>query len=136
MENSDHDDEPEKKRLHLLTPVSSRVSRNSTNHSPNSKTADAGVLQLQNQQLVQETEIQKQALHEVEDKTRELKERQNAYDEILITFNQHWDQLVDDMALLGIQAGRGKDSLQLWITLIILKVHFLHVLRMIYFCVD
>ncbi|KAK2431156.1 histone mono-ubiquitination [Trifolium repens] len=112
MENSDHDDEPEKKRLHLLTPVSSRVSRNSTNHSPNSKTADAGVLQLQNQQLVQETEIQKQALHEVEDKTRELKERQNAYDDILITFNQHWDQLVDDMALLGIQAGRGKDSLR------------------------
>ncbi|GAU14380.1 hypothetical protein TSUD_249180 [Trifolium subterraneum] len=74
--------------------------------------ADAGVLQLQNQQLVQETEIQKQALHEVEDKTRELKERQKAYDDILITFNQHWDQLVDDMALLGIQAGRGKDSLQ------------------------
>jgi hypothetical protein len=56
--------------------------------------ADAGVLQLQNQQLVQETEIQKQALHEVEDKTRELKERQNAYDDILITFNQHWDQVI------------------------------------------
>jgi predicted phosphoribosyltransferase len=56
--------------------------------------ADAGVLQLQNQQLVQETEIQKQALHEVEDKTRELKERQNAYDDILITFNKHWDQVI------------------------------------------
>nr|XP_012568573.1 E3 ubiquitin-protein ligase BRE1-like 2 isoform X2 [Cicer arietinum] len=111
MENSDHD-EPDKKRPHLLTSVSSRITRNSTNSSPNSKNADAGVLQLQNQQLVQQTEIQKHALHDLEEKTRELKERQNSYDDSLIEFNQHWDQLVDDMALLGIQAGRGKDSLQ------------------------
>lgn len=56
--------------------------------------ADAGVLQLQNQQLVQQTEIQKHALHDLEEKTRELKERQNSYDDSLIEFNQHWDQVI------------------------------------------
>ncbi|KEH42364.1 putative aminoacyltransferase, E1 ubiquitin-activating enzyme [Medicago truncatula] len=111
MENSDHD-EPNNKKPHLLTPVSSRVSPNSTNHSPNGKNADAGLLQLQNQQLVQQTETQKHALQDLEEKTRELKERQNSYDDILIAINQRWDQLVDDMAFLGIQAGRGKDSLE------------------------
>ncbi|CAI8586519.1 unnamed protein product [Vicia faba] len=111
MENSDHD-EPGKKRPHLLSPVSSRMFRNSSNHSPNSKNADAEALQLQNQKLVQQTEIQKQALQDLEEKTRELKQRQNSYDDLLIAFNQHWEQLVADMAILGIQAGRDKDSLQ------------------------
>jgi len=56
--------------------------------------ADAGVLQLQNQQLVQQTEVQKQAIHDLEDKTIELKERQNSYDDILIAINQYWDQVI------------------------------------------
>jgi len=56
--------------------------------------ADAGLLQLQNQQLVQQTEMQKHALQDLEEKTRELKERQNSYDDILIAINQHWDQVI------------------------------------------
>jgi len=56
--------------------------------------ADAGVLQLQNQQLVQQTEVQKQAIQDLEEKTKELKERQNSYDDILIAINQHWDQVI------------------------------------------
>ncbi|KAK7372587.1 hypothetical protein VNO80_05972 [Phaseolus coccineus] len=112
MENSDHD-EPEKKRPHL-TSVSSRSSRNSINSPTTNKTADAGVLQFQNQQLVQQIDVQKQALHGLEEKIRELKGKQSSYDDMLIALNQLWTQLVDDMILLGIQAGRGKgkDTLQ------------------------
>ncbi|XP_027333941.1 E3 ubiquitin-protein ligase BRE1-like 2 isoform X2 [Abrus precatorius] len=106
MENSDHD-EPDRKRPHLSS-VSPRMPRNSTN----SPTADAGVLQFQNQQLVQKIDIQKHALHDLEGKIRELKERQNSYEDLLIGLNQLWIQLVDDMILLGIRAGRGKDALQ------------------------
>ncbi|XP_061373602.1 E3 ubiquitin-protein ligase BRE1-like 2 [Gastrolobium bilobum] len=110
MENSDYD-EPDKKRPHLIS-VSSRMPRNSTNASTNNKTADEGVLQFQNQQLVQQIDIQKHALHDLEEKIRELKERQNSYDDLLIALNQLWIQLVDDMVLLGIRTGRGKDALQ------------------------
>ncbi|KAL2583065.1 hypothetical protein GLYMA_14G050200v4 [Glycine max] len=112
MENSDHD-EPEKKRPHL-TSVSSRTPRNSINSPTNNKTADAGVLQFQNQQLVQQIDIQKHALHDLEEKIRELKGKQSSYDDLLIALNQLWTQLVDDMILLGIRAGRGKgkDTLQ------------------------
>ncbi|KAL1307880.1 hypothetical protein HN51_049776 [Arachis hypogaea] len=107
MENSDHN-EPEKKRPHL-TSVSSRVARNSPS---NNKTADAGVLQAQNQQLVQKIDIQKRALHDLEEKIRELKERQNTHDDLLIAVNQCWIQLSDDLTLLGVRAGRSKDALQ------------------------
>ncbi|KAK7320550.1 hypothetical protein VNO77_30120 [Canavalia gladiata] len=110
MENSDND-EPDKKRPHL-TSVSSRLSRNSTNSPTSNKTADAGVLQFQNQQLVQQIDIQKHALHDLEEKIRGLKERQSSYDDLLIALNQLWIQLVDDMILLGIRAGRGKNALQ------------------------
>ncbi|XP_057441705.1 E3 ubiquitin-protein ligase BRE1-like 2 isoform X2 [Lotus japonicus] len=102
MENSEND-EPDKKRPHL-TSVSSRSAMN--------KTADAGVLQFQNQQLVQQIDVQKHALQELEDKIRKLKERQTSYDDLLIKTNQQWNQLVDDMTLLGIRAGRGKETLQ------------------------
>lgn len=56
--------------------------------------ADAGVLQLQNQQLVQQTDIQKHALQELEEKIRELKDRQYSYDDLLIAWNQHWIQVI------------------------------------------
>ncbi|KAK7300426.1 hypothetical protein RJT34_11270 [Clitoria ternatea] len=101
MENSDYD-EPDKKRPHLSS-VSPRNHRNS---------ADAGVLHFQNQQLVQQIDIQKHALHDLEDKIRGLKERQSSYDDLLIELNQLWIQLVDDIILLGIRAGRGKDALK------------------------
>lgn len=56
--------------------------------------ADAGVLQFQNQQLVQQIDIQKHALHDLEVKVRDLKERQNSYDELLIAVNQLWIQVI------------------------------------------
>jgi len=48
-------------------------------------------IQVQNQQLVQQSELQKYAIHDLEDKSKELKERQNY---ILISINQHWDQVI------------------------------------------
>ncbi|KAK6163732.1 hypothetical protein DH2020_000596 [Rehmannia glutinosa] len=73
---------------------------------------DAAVLQYQNQKLVQQLETQKQELHDLESKIKELKEKQTSYDETLIKVNQHWNQLIDDMILLGAQAGAGQSALQ------------------------
>jgi len=56
--------------------------------------ADAGVLQFQNQQLVQQIDIQKHALHDLEEKIRELKGKQSSYDDLLIALNQLWTQVI------------------------------------------
>ena len=56
--------------------------------------ADAGVLQAQNQQLVQKIDIQKRGLHDLEEKIRELKEQQNSYDDLLIAVNQRWIEVI------------------------------------------
>ncbi|KAL6498714.1 hypothetical protein OROGR_028261 [Orobanche gracilis] len=73
---------------------------------------DAVVLQYQNQKLVQQLDTQKQELHDLESKIKELKEKQTLYDEVLIKVNQHWNQLVDDIILLGVQAGAGQSALR------------------------
>ncbi|KAL6554983.1 hypothetical protein OROGR_006241 [Orobanche gracilis] len=73
---------------------------------------DAAVLQYQNQKLVQQLDTQKQELHDLESKIKELKEKQTLYDEVLIKVNQHWNQLVDGIILLGVQAGAGQSALR------------------------
>ncbi|KAK9273851.1 hypothetical protein L1049_018663 [Liquidambar formosana] len=109
MENTDSD-EPEKKRPHLNS-VSSPMARNSSTSPPSNKTVDAAVLQYQNQKLVQQLDVQKHELHDLEAKIKELKDKQIAYDDILITVNQLWNQLVDDLMLLGVRGG-GQNALQ------------------------
>ncbi|OIW04133.1 hypothetical protein TanjilG_00693 [Lupinus angustifolius] len=99
MENSD-DNEREQKKPH-------RTPRNSTNN----KNADAGVVEV-HKQLVQQTNTQKHNLQDLEEKIKNLKGRQEAYDDLLIAVNQCWIQLVSDLVLLGIQAGRGPDALK------------------------
>ncbi|MFS8005627.1 putative E3 ubiquitin ligase Bre1 [Helianthus anomalus] len=54
---------------------------------------DETVLQYQNQKLVQQLDIQKQKLHDLEDKIKELKQGQTSYDDFLITINQLWNQV-------------------------------------------
>ncbi|XP_028794686.1 E3 ubiquitin-protein ligase BRE1-like 2 [Neltuma alba] len=108
MEDVDSD-EPEKKRPHLSS-VSSPMALNSTNPSTNNKCADVGVLQFQNQQLVQQIELQKQALHDLEVKIQDLKYRENSYDDMIIAVNELWNQLADDLILLGIRAGGGQNA--------------------------
>uniref|UniRef100_A0A5B7BKN1 E3 ubiquitin protein ligase n=1 Tax=Davidia involucrata TaxID=16924 RepID=A0A5B7BKN1_DAVIN len=102
-------DEPEKKRLHLNS-LSSAVAQHSTT-SPDNKTVDASVLQYQNQKLVQQLDVQKHELHDLEAKIKELKDKQASYDDMLITVNQLWSQLVDDLILLGVRAGAGQNAL-------------------------
>ncbi|GMH00180.1 hypothetical protein Nepgr_002019 [Nepenthes gracilis] len=109
MENTDSG-ELEKKRPHLNS-VSSTMARNSIT-SPDNKSDDAAVLQYQNQALVQQLDRQKHELHDLEVKIQELKERQSSYDDRLIAVNQLWNQLVDDLVLLGIRAGGGQIFLQ------------------------
>ncbi|XWS52410.1 hypothetical protein CRYUN_Cryun11dG0068200 [Craigia yunnanensis] len=103
-------EEPEKKRPHLDCSAMARNSSNSPNHT---KSVDAAVLQYQNQKLVQELDIQKHELHDLETKIKELKDKQTSYDDMLITVNKLWNQLVDDLVLLGIQAGGGHNALEI-----------------------
>ncbi|OMO92502.1 hypothetical protein COLO4_17533 [Corchorus olitorius] len=73
---------------------------------------DAAVLQYQNQKLVQQLDVQKHELHDLETKIKELKDRQSSYDDMLISLNQLWNQLVDDLILLGVRAGGGHNALE------------------------
>ncbi|KAF1869071.1 hypothetical protein Lal_00048351 [Lupinus albus] len=137
MENSD-DNEPQHKRPHLTT-VPRNFTKNKDVPTINStafmfiadylivnfrckmfhyienhpffKNADAGVVEV-HKQLVEQTETQKHNLHNLEEKIKQLKERQKAYDDLLISVNQCWIQLINDLVLLGIQAGRGPDAMK------------------------
>ncbi|KAI7991095.1 E3 ubiquitin-protein ligase BRE1-like 2 [Camellia lanceoleosa] len=73
---------------------------------------DAAVLQYQNQKLVQQLDVQKHELHDLDAKIKELKDQQASYDNKLITVNQLWNQLVDDLILLGVRAGAHQNALQ------------------------
>ncbi|KAK9941380.1 hypothetical protein M0R45_017986 [Rubus argutus] len=112
MENSDSD-EPEKKRPHLNS-LSSAMARSSNPSPPNDHdTVDAAVLQYQNQMLLQQIDKQKHELQDLEANIKELKAKQGSYDDMLIAVNQLWNQLVDDLALLGVCAGAGQNALQI-----------------------
>ncbi|XP_021891145.1 E3 ubiquitin-protein ligase BRE1-like 2 isoform X2 [Carica papaya] len=102
---------PDKKRPHLSS-VSPTMARNSPASPPLSKNVDAAVLQHQNQKLVQQLELQKQELHDLETKIRELQDNQMAYDDMLIIVNQLWNQLVDDLILLGVRVGAGRNVMR------------------------
>ncbi|XP_062172498.1 E3 ubiquitin-protein ligase BRE1-like 2 isoform X2 [Alnus glutinosa] len=110
MENADSD-EPERKRPHWNS-VSSAMARNSTPSSPNNKSVDAAVLQNQNQKLLQQIDIKKHELHDLEARIKELRDKQSSYDDMLIVVNQLWNQLVDDLILLGVRAGAGQIALE------------------------
>ncbi|GLT71354.1 hypothetical protein SLA2020_433820 [Shorea laevis] len=100
MENAEAD-EPQKKRPHMDSAA-----------TPRNKSVDAGVLQYQNQKLVQQLETQKQELRDLETKIKELKDKQNSYDDMLISVNQLWNHLVDDLIMFGIRAGGGQKALE------------------------
>ncbi|MQM12666.1 hypothetical protein Taro_045585 [Colocasia esculenta] len=106
-------DEPEKKKRLLNTVSSSPMSRNSNGPlSPDGKAVDAAALQYQNQKLVQMLEAQKNETHALERKFRELKDKQDFYDETLITVNRLWNQLVDDFILLRTLTGGDPSDLE------------------------
>lgn len=54
---------------------------------------DAAVLQYENQKLVRQLDVQKQELHDLEEKMKELKVKQAAYDDILISINRLWNKV-------------------------------------------
>lgn len=55
---------------------------------------DASVLHYKNQQLVQQLDLQKQELNELEARIKALKEKQASYDNSLIKVNRLWNQVV------------------------------------------
>ncbi|KAM4084580.1 hypothetical protein ACB094_08G143500 [Castanea mollissima] len=114
MENEADYDEPETKRPHLslTSPRNSAAATGAATSPSTNKTVDATVLQYQNQKLLQQIDIQKQELHDIEARIKELKDKQSSYDDILIVVNQLWNQLVDDLILLGVRAGAGQVALE------------------------
>ncbi|KAL0417445.1 UNVERIFIED_CONTAM: E3 ubiquitin-protein ligase BRE1-like 2 [Sesamum radiatum] len=104
------EEEPQQKRPHLNNTHSSMARHSSSPPPDDNRPVDAAVLQYQNQKLVQQIETQKQELHDLESKIKELKEKQTSYDEILIQVNFLWTQLID-IILLGAQAGAGQRAI-------------------------
>ncbi|CAM8951269.1 unnamed protein product [Rhodiola kirilowii] len=100
-------DGPEKKRQHLMSPMA----LNSTAPLSNIESIDAGVLQYQNQKLVQQLDLQKNEMLDIEAKIQELLNKQNTYDGVLMSTNRVWTQLVDDLLLFGVEAGAHPSSL-------------------------
>ncbi|RZC83236.1 hypothetical protein C5167_046022 [Papaver somniferum] len=109
MENSDAE-EPDKKRRHIDSVASAMAWSSPT--SPDERTIDAAALQCENQKLIQQLDSHKHELHALEGKFKNLKEKQTSYDDKLIIVNRHWNQLVDDLVLLGVRAGRIHDGLK------------------------
>ncbi|ONL98848.1 E3 ubiquitin-protein ligase BRE1-like 2 [Zea mays] len=73
---------------------------------------DSTALQYENQKLVQQLEVQKSEMHALERKFKELSDDQCSYDKTLISLNKLWNQLIDDLVLLGVRAGGDLDNLQ------------------------
>ncbi|CAM0953283.1 unnamed protein product [Alopecurus aequalis] len=73
---------------------------------------DTASLQHENQKLVQQLEAQKSEMHILEAKFKELKNEQYSYDDSLISLNKIWNQLIDDLVLLGVRVGGDLDNLQ------------------------
>lgn len=78
-----------------------------------SEEVDAVALQYENQQLIQQLDAQKRTMHELEKKYKELQEKRSSYDQTLITLNKIWNQLTDDLILLGIRVGGDSKNLHL-----------------------
>ncbi|VAH84757.1 unnamed protein product [Triticum turgidum subsp. durum] len=72
---------------------------------------DATALHHENQKLVQQLEAQKSEMHALESKFKELRNEQSSYDNTLISLDKMWNQLVDDLILLGVRFGGGLNNL-------------------------
>ncbi|KAM3354357.1 hypothetical protein ACQJBY_025182 [Aegilops geniculata] len=72
---------------------------------------DATALHYENQKLVQQLEAQKSEMHLLEAKFKELRNEQSSYDNTLISLDKMWNQLVDDLILLGVRFGGGLNNL-------------------------
>ncbi|KAF7039944.1 hypothetical protein CFC21_049884 [Triticum aestivum] len=72
---------------------------------------DATALHYENQKLVQQLEAQKSEMHLLEAKFKELRNEQSSYDNALISLDKMWNQLVDDLILLGVRFGGGLNNL-------------------------
>ncbi|KAG2648902.1 E3 ubiquitin-protein ligase BRE1-like 2 isoform X1 [Panicum virgatum] len=73
---------------------------------------DSAALQYENQKLFQQLEAQKSEMHALERKFKELRDEQCSYDKTLISLNKMWNQLIDDLVLLGVRAGGDLGNLQ------------------------
>jgi E3 ubiquitin-protein ligase BRE1 len=61
---------------------------------------------------VQQLEAQKSKMRALEGKFKELRDEQCSYDNTLICLNKMWNQLIDDLVLLGVRAGGDLNGLQ------------------------
>uniref|UniRef100_A0A0D9XLD6 E3 ubiquitin protein ligase n=1 Tax=Leersia perrieri TaxID=77586 RepID=A0A0D9XLD6_9ORYZ len=72
----------------------------------------AQALLYENQKLVKQLEEQKSEMRLLEGKLEELRDEQCSYDNSLISLNKMWNQLIDDLILLGVRACGNIKNLQ------------------------
>lgn len=126
-------EEPERKRRHNNS-ISPMLKKQPLLPSSEEKKVDAAVLQYQNQKLAQQLDAQKNEIHALEGKFNQLKSKQTAYDDILITVNSAWNQLVEDLGLLAIRASGKTTGVQVLDNPRPSKV-LLHVIQKKHFCI-
>eukprot|EP00262_Sarcandra_glabra_P011428 TRINITY_DN2738_c0_g3_i1.p1 TRINITY_DN2738_c0_g3~~TRINITY_DN2738_c0_g3_i1.p1 ORF type:complete len:882 (+),score=196.77 TRINITY_DN2738_c0_g3_i1:207-2852(+) len=99
--------EPDRKRRHV-TSISPTAATAAKKHpffpSSEDKKHDTAVLQYQNQKLFQQLEAQKATFFALDNKFCHLKEKQQTYDDTLITVNKSWEQLIDDLESFSFHA--------------------------------
>lgn len=97
--------EPDRKRRHFDTipPTPVTAKRQSFFPCTEDRKLHANVLQYQNQKLVQKLEAQKVERSVLENKLRQLKERQRPYNTTIEIVNRSWESLVDGLESCSIR---------------------------------
>lgn len=104
-------EEPERKRRHVNNTVSSSPKKQAVPPSDEKK-VDTAELQYENHKLAQQLDVQRNEIHALETKFKDLKHKQISYDESLASIQDDWEELVDNLELLCARANAPINGLQ------------------------
>eukprot|EP00850_Spirogloea_muscicola_P006846 SM000033S12367 [mRNA] locus=s33:455296:461432:- [translate_table: standard] len=103
-------EEPERKKRQLNGHGGSPPAKKSAGDE---KRLDPGMLQFQNQKLSQQLEVQREEIQSLENRIKDLRSKQAHYDDTLLVVNRAWNQLVQELELLTVQADANTLGLQI-----------------------
>eukprot|EP00850_Spirogloea_muscicola_P004025 SM000017S02765 [mRNA] locus=s17:155741:161803:+ [translate_table: standard] len=103
-------EEPERKKRQLNGHGGSPPAKKSAGEE---KRLDPGMLQFQNQKLSQQLEVQREEIQSLEKRIKDLRGKQAHYDDTLLVVNRAWNQLVQELELLTVQADANTLGLQI-----------------------
>lgn len=114
MGSTDETDRKRKQLTHsnsISSPTSKKPSI-AANGPDGEKKLDPGMLAYQNQKLAAQLEIQREEIHDLERRAKDLQEKQEKYDETLLAVNRVWTQLLNDLELMAVRANGNTNGLQ------------------------